>query len=58
MAGLEPGLEIDFSTTIARMAQETETAFALIMASRTEDWLQAAIEAKMRKLTNNEKADV
>lgn len=47
---------IDLAETIRRMARETETAFAIVLASRTEDWLQFSIQAMMRRLSKT-KAD-
>jgi hypothetical protein len=46
--------EIDIGETIRRMARETETAFAVVLASRTEDWLEFTIKLLMRKLSDAE----
>ena len=44
----------DLAATVRQMSLETETSFAIRMASITEDWLQYAIKAKMRHLTKTQ----
>src|SRR5688572_12782355 len=47
--------EIDFNAIIRRMAKDTETAFALVLAARVEEWLQGALEGSMRELSSRHK---
>ena len=41
--------DFDANETLREMALHTETATAVVLASRVEDWLAAAIETRMRE---------
>jgi len=49
-----PESDFDLTATIREMSQRTDPSFAIIAASRVEDWLRASIQTRMRMLSNKE----
>lgn len=50
----EPAKEpdVDVVAVIHQLAEQADTAFAVLLSSHVEDWLQWALEANMRTLSN------
>jgi hypothetical protein len=44
----EPPPQFDYAETIRKIVLHTDTATAVVFASRVEDWLGAAIKTRMR----------